>query len=176
MPEYTAKIRAKGLDGTGVTEDVAREMYAHKGRYYMAVVEVEVVERHDGDHYRTDLVIKQFEPAAHGGDVDAHLRGVTAAAYQNRKLKSDSDQLSIETQEDLNPSVQQVIEARADLRPHEYEVGPGKEPFTAACMVCGEDQAAPLHREQTGLPDPFAVPDDEEPGEEPEVQEEGDGS
>lgn len=112
MTDFTAKIRAKGLDGTGVDENLAREMFTTKGKHYMAIVELKVDETHekvDGQR-RVDLVITQVEPAT-SKDLDDHLRNITRTTYQNRALKSEDAQLQIETAEDLEPTVEQVIAA-----------------------------------------------------------------
>jgi hypothetical protein len=112
MTDFTAKIRAKGLDGTGVDENLAREMFTAKGKHYMAIVELKVDEIHekvDGQR-RVDLVITQVEPAT-SKDLDDHLRNITRTTYQNRALKSEDAQLQIETAEDLEPTVEQVIAA-----------------------------------------------------------------
>lgn len=112
MTDFTAKIRAKGLDGTGVDENLVREMFTTKGKHYMAIVELKVDETHekvDGQR-RVDLVITQVEPAT-SKDLDDHLRNITRTTYQNRALKSEDAQLQIETAEDLEPTVEQVIAA-----------------------------------------------------------------
>jgi hypothetical protein len=67
MSDTTAKIRAKGLDATGVTETIASQMYTRKGSHYMAIVEIKVDET-PGEH--------EYEP----GPDDSCLCGAAANA------------------------------------------------------------------------------------------------
>lgn len=86
MTDFTAKIRSKGLDATGVTEDTARAWYSALGSHHVAVVEVQIVDRRDnanGNH-SVEAVITQFEPAS-SEYLDDHLREVMRALYRGRR-------------------------------------------------------------------------------------------
>ncbi|WP_201300400.1 hypothetical protein, partial [Nocardioides sp. AX2bis] len=121
MTDHTARVRTKGLDGTGCTEELAAEMHSRRGAHYMAIVEVKVDAIHEtSDGKRSvDLVITQFEPAAAQGpmadQLDSHLRNLTRTTYQNRALHADDQQLQIDTQDDLEPTVEQVVAAGRGL-------------------------------------------------------------
>lgn len=112
MTDTTAKIRAKGLDATGVTEEIADEMYAHKGKHYMAIVELNVDETHDraDGKRKVDLVFTQVEPAL-DDRLDEHLRELTRTLHYNRKLHSPDEQLQIDTLDDVEPTVEGVVAA-----------------------------------------------------------------
>lgn len=108
----TAKIRAKGLNATGITEDIVTRLADANGGHLVAVIELKVDEIHnkvDGDR-RVDLVITQCEPAPDQNTVD-HLRNLQRSFYYERKLHSEDEQLQIETREDLEPTVEQVLAA-----------------------------------------------------------------
>lgn len=89
MTDTTAKIRSKGLETTGVTEELANEMWSNVGRHYMAIVEVRVEEPHgptaDGKR-RIDLVLTQVEPAQ-SDKLDDTLRELQRAMYRDRRAK-----------------------------------------------------------------------------------------
>lgn len=90
---HTAKIRSKGLDGTGVTEDVAKAMYAHMGGATLAIVELEHVERHDksnGDHM-VHLTIGTCEPIL-TDRMESAVRDLQRALWRDRK-RSEGDSL-----------------------------------------------------------------------------------
>lgn len=62
--KYTAKIRSKGLDNTGVTEDWAQRMAGHLNGHTLLIVEVEHADKTvkgDGDE-QVNLIIKSAEP------------------------------------------------------------------------------------------------------------------
>lgn len=108
--EYTAKIRAKGLASTGVTEEVARRLYGRRGSHVMLIVEAKVAETHDradGAH-RVDLTVEQVEPA-NDPKVDEHLRELTRALHGQRRLHDEDDQPQIDGLDDIEPTVAQVM-------------------------------------------------------------------
>lgn len=85
MTDYVARIRSKGLDATGVTEDVARQMYATLGSHTMMVVEVQHV-RHSDDaegKHSVELVITTAEPAQ-DEKMNNHLRELARGLYRRR--------------------------------------------------------------------------------------------
>lgn len=156
MTDTTAKIRAKGLDSTGVTEEIASTLYANKGKRIMAIVELHAVERHekaDGSR-RVDLVVEQVEPATED-NVAEHLRELTRTMYQNRAIAEG--QLSID--DSLTPSITDAVAAGAQHRPHPFL------PVDAAnddgiCDVCGLVNNVGVHF--TEFPDPFETPTNDE--------------
>jgi hypothetical protein len=165
MSDTTAKIRAKGLDATGVTETIASQMYTRKGSHYMAIVEIKVDETHENAEgkRKVDLVITQVEPST-DPTLDDHLRELTRTLYYNRQT-ADGNQPTLETGDTLEPTVEAVINANPGLKPHPYltsqlaiddtEAGP-------VCDVCGKAEADVIHH----MPavDPFTVdePEDEQ--------------
>lgn len=163
MTDITAKIRAKGLDATGVTEEIANQLFSQVGKYFMGIVEFEVVEPHGPNtegKRRIDLVLTQVEPAM-DSRLEDHLRELTRTLHQNRVLTSEDQELPIDGQEDLEPSVEQIIAAReaaeAADRPHQFvDDGAGD------CEVCDGPKGNPIHAEVVDLPD-----DDREPAEDP---------
>lgn len=85
MPDYIARLRAKGLDSTGVTEDLAKQYFSTLGSHHMAVVEFRVEDRKenaDGKH-TVDLILTQVEPSS-AAFLDDHLRELTRAMYRQR--------------------------------------------------------------------------------------------
>lgn len=129
--DYKAKIRGKStVSGTGLTEDVAKTLYAHKGRRIMAIVELEVEETHenkDGDR-KVDLVIVGCEPIDYGSELENHARELQRATYQRRKLNGPDQPLEIDSKDDLEPDVADVIARGKHLTtvpdPDDLETGP----------------------------------------------------
>lgn len=168
MSDTTAKIRAKGLDSTGVTEEIANQLYAHKGRHYMAIVEFKVEERHekaDGTR-KVDLILTQVEPAV-SDDMAEHLREISRTCYFNR---GTGDQPTLTGHEE--PTVEGVMKAGAKHRPHPFL------PVDATidnpiCDVCGALETAPVHSTQDALPEADDEPEgedqDDEKGYEPDT-------
>lgn len=161
--DYTAKIRAKGLDATGVTDQLAGEMYRNKGRHYMVIAEVKVDETHekaDGTR-KVDLVLTQVEPATNT-DLEEHLRELTRVGYFNRQ-KSDG-QMAIDDSLGSERTVADVMASGKSLRPHPF-LPDDVAKDTPICDVCGGIEASAVHSTQEVLDDP-------EPEEEPDVEEE----
>lgn len=82
MSDTSAKIRAKGLQHTGITDKHANQMYDNIGAHYKGVVDLKVV-RHsvDGDGKRTvELAIEGIELAP-SDDVAEHLRRLTRSIH-----------------------------------------------------------------------------------------------
>ncbi len=107
MPDTTAKIRAKGLDATGITEELAEKMYAHKGKRYMGIVELQVDEIHektDGKR-RVDLILTLVEPAT-DARLEDHLRELTRVCYFNRQTDTP---LPLSDADGPDPKIEDVI-------------------------------------------------------------------
>lgn len=110
--DYTAKIRAKGLEGTGVTEDIAKKMFHSQGKSTLAVVELVHKRKVDDDDTgrQVELVLRLVEPST-DETLNDHLRQLMRTMQQNRVLKSDDQQLQIDVADDLEPTVEQVVAA-----------------------------------------------------------------
>lgn len=156
MTDTTAKVRSKGLDSTGVTEEIANQMYAHKGKHYMAIVEVVVEERHEkaGGQKRVDLVIEQFEPAVDDALAE-HLRELTRTVYQNRAIADGQATLD----DTLTPDLKDAIAAGGQHEPHPFLPTDAADD-TAGCEVCALGETAAPHRAYSmdQVPDPFEAP------------------
>lgn len=154
MTDTTAKIRTKGCDTTGITEEIASTLYANKGKRIMAIVELHAAERHekvDGTR-RVDLVVEMVEPATNDA-LSEHLRELTRTMYQNRAIADG--QLAID--DTLTPSITDAVNAGALHRPHPFlPVDASVE--NGICDVCGRVEEEGVHA--VGLADPFAIPDD----------------
>lgn len=156
MTDTTAKIRSKGLDGTGFTEDLAAELFHRIGHHVKAIVELQVVDKH-GPNLKgqkgIELVITQLEVA---GDaiLEEHLRELTLTLHYNRSLDGHTGT----TTEGQERTVADVVSSGAKHRPH---------PFTPVdvtqdnpiCDVCGSLEAAAVHSAQEVLD----TDDEEEP-------------
>lgn len=163
----TAKVRAKGLAATGVTEDLAAQMFNTKGSRYLAIVELKVDEVHeksDGDR-RVDLVIAELEPVVDGdlnGALDEHVRTIWKALYENRMRAGTGpdDQLPLDPDDGPAPKVADII-AQGDAFVEKDEAGDPVGIWNGDT----DEQAAPdadeleePGEEPATARDPFAVP------------------
>lgn len=152
MTDTTAKIRGKGLDATGITEEIASDLFNRVGTHLMAIVDLQVVDRHGPDvkgKRGVELIIDGIEPAT-DDTLAEHLRELTRTVYLNRQ--HHGAQLSIDDALDDEPTVEGVIAAGTSQRPHPFL------PVDAAddngiCDVCGLLESAPRHSTQEQLPD-----------------------
>lgn len=147
MPDITASIRRKGLETTGVTEELASKMFHNVGGYYMAIVELKVKQPHGPDdegQCKVDLVLTQVEPAT-SESLDAHLRELTRTLDFSRRLTAIDAQLTIDTREDLEPTVEAVTAAGMRFKPHLFVASdlPGE---TGVCDACGEPASYGAHK------------------------------
>ncbi len=81
----TAKIRARGADGTGITDEVAKAMFLNMGGTTIAIVELEHVRQineSSGDH-KVELTIGFIEPATSDRMEDV-LRTLARGTYRSR--------------------------------------------------------------------------------------------
>lgn len=86
MTDTTAKIRSKGCESTGLTEQIASRSGAHLGSHLMAVVELRAEARTDdaeGKHV-VHYVITQIEPAVNERAED-HLRELSRTLHAQRR-------------------------------------------------------------------------------------------
>jgi hypothetical protein len=84
---YTAKIRTRGCDNTGVTEQVAKEMFRNMGGTTLAIVELEHVRQineSSGDH-KVELTLGFIEPVAPGSKTEDVVRELSRALYRDRR-------------------------------------------------------------------------------------------
>jgi hypothetical protein len=167
MPDTTAQVAAKGCNSTGITEELAVQLHGQLGKKIIAVVEMVSEtrsENRDGKE-KVGLSILTIEPAP-TADTEDHLRELARAFYYERKLNSPDGQLTIETRDDLEPTVAQVVAEQKKAIPHEFlpALDAPKE-----CEVCGKGTRAKVHN----VPDDVAAapeteadepePDDTEP-------------
>lgn len=147
--DITANIHAKGLKDTGVTEEVAGQMYRAKGKTYLALCEVTVAEtreRADGQR-RVDLIMGTFEPVL-DDTLEDHLREINRVLHRNR-VQVDG-QLALD--DSLAPSVEDVLAAGNRHKPHPYIASTLSTDDDAICDVCGLKQEVTLHNMPTASP------------------------
>lgn len=164
--DYTAKIRAKGLDATGVTEQLAAEMYRNKGRHYMAICEVKVDETHekaDGNR-KVDLILTLVEPATDSA-LEEHLRELTRVGYLNRQ-QADG-QLAIDQSLGQERTVADVLSSGGKFKPHPFIVVDASVD-NPICDVCGGIEASAVHSRQDVLDEPD--PEDDEQDDERDAE------
>lgn len=150
--DYTAAVRGKGLENTGVTEDIARTMYSTLGRRTIAVVELKHVRQINDDKTgrKVELSIEALEPST-SPELDDHLRQVMRTLHQNRALKADGEQLAIDTADDLEPTVEGVIAAG------EQHIAETDEPLPDTIDDQDDDQDDAVPESNVRLMDPFAT-------------------
>lgn len=109
MTDYTARIRAKGLDSTGVTEALAKQFYSSLGAHGLAIVEYRVEARRENADagHSVDLILTQVEPST-VAFLDDHLRELMRALYRNRALAEGQ---GILPGSDDGPALQDVVRA-----------------------------------------------------------------
>ena len=164
-------VRIAGRQGpNGVTDDLAEKLYRKTVTSFMAVVEFhleDVGERVRDGKERVSLSIGNLEVAVDDKHIaEDHLREIQRAIHMNRKLHAPDAQLTIDTRDDLEPTVEQVIANNPGLVRHDYVepdtlVADGETPL---CELCGHPEAYVLH--QDASINPFELPDeddDEEP-------------
>jgi hypothetical protein len=162
--DYTAKIRAKGLDGTGLTETHAAELFNRVGHTFTAIVELQVTDKH-GPNLKgqrgIELVITTLEPALDNDPtienrIEDHLREIARTLYYNRAI--DDAQPTLDPGDGINPKVSDVIAAGVRHHPHPYLASTLSTDDDAICDVCGLIETAGVHYTQDFLPT-----NDEEP-------------
>lgn len=158
MTDTTAKIRAKGCDGTGLTEELAGQLFTQVGRHYMAIVEFRVEEPHGPNaegKRRVDLILEQVEPAT-DDQLAEHLRELTRTLYQNRAI-ADGQTLLDDT---LTPDLKDAIAAGAQHEPHPF-LPTDAAADNPSCEVCGLADTAAVHADQATVADPFDISEEE---------------
>lgn len=166
MTDYTAQIKAKGLESTGVTEEIARSLYNRLGSHMMFIVEGRVdarTEGTDGSH-KVQLTLTQVEPAT-DDNLSDHLRELTRTLHYNRAL--DESQPTLDGGDGINPTVGDAIAAGQRHRPHPFlPVDASND--NGICDVCGLVEIAGVHSTQDFLPDDDGDPELDEQDDEDE--------
>lgn len=164
MSDTTAKIRAKGCENTGLDEELARRLHDGKpGKHLMAIVELRYVQPHGPDtegKRAVDLVITQLEPTE-DSNVEEHLRNLQRQLYYERQLAAGGDgQLQLNTQSDVEPTVEETLLAGKRFEPHDYVQDPAK-PAGQGCDTCGKPEFAKIH-DAADRPDPSSDEGDQD--------------
>ena len=154
--ETHAKIQSKGLDGTGITEDLAAELFHQVGHHFMAVVELQVADKR-GPNLKgkraVDLVITRIEPAPDQMTTE-HVRELARAFHYERALDGDQP-LPVDGQ-GIEPKVSDVLASGARHRPHPFLPADASEE-NPICDVCGViESGTQLHElldDETDEPD-----------------------
>jgi hypothetical protein len=163
--DYAASITTKGLDGTGLTEDVARKLYSRRGRKAMAVVELvvdETSDKRDGTH-KVALAIAGLELVLDHTDIENHLRDLQQTIYANRQ-RADG-QMAIDEQLGGERTVEDVLSSGRSHRPHPFIVVDASVE-NPICDVCGGIEASAVHSTQELISD---AQDDDSEGPLPEL-------
>lgn len=166
----TASIAAKGTNGTGITEDLAKRCHDQLGKKILAVVELVAEtrqEKRNGDE-KVVLSILTVEPAPNSMTED-HLRELARSFHYERQLADG--QLSLETGDDIEPKVADVLEQGAKHRPHPYLASTLSTDDDAVCDVCGQLETAAVHADRTAFADPFATSSTDEDDEDEDEDE-----
>ncbi|MBA2952140.1 hypothetical protein GON03_19175 [Nocardioides sp. MAH-18] len=153
MTDTQATINSKGLDGTGITEDIAAELFHKVGTHVMAIVDLQVVDKHGPSvkgKRKVTLVIDGIEPAL-DDTLAEHLRELQRTVYLNRKHADGQLAIDQELTGD-EPTVEGVVAAGAAHRPHPFLPVDASED-NPICDVCGLLEAAARHSVQDLLPD-----------------------
>jgi len=167
MTDTTATINAKGLDATGITEEIAADLFHKVGTHLIAIVDLQVVDKHGPNvkgKRKVTLSIDGIEPAL-DKNVAEHLRELTRTMYFNRQVDQPLDGGEERTVDD-------VLAAGKKHEPHPYLASGLAIDDDAICDVCGQHEGAAVHADRDQVSDPFAVNEadldavDEEPAEE----------
>lgn len=152
MTDTHASIATKGLDNTGITEDLADELFHKVGSHLMAIVDLQVVDRSGPnvkDKRKVHLIIDGIEPAT-TEDMAEHLRELSRVGYLNRAHANGTIAINEELKNER--TVADVMAAGAAHKPHPFL------PVDASidngiCDVCGKLEVVPVHSQQETLPD-----------------------
>lgn len=156
--KYRAKINAKGLDTTGVTEDHARRMAATLGSHHLFVVEARaatVLTDEEGNQ-QVALVLTQVEPVPDAQEDT--VREFLRALYRQRP---DQQGQAVLTGTDAGPSVSDAAGALASHIEESGGVWDGS--------MDGPLDPPPAPEAECPAPD-CILPEDHDGDHEPEVQ------
>jgi hypothetical protein len=127
----TASINAKGTNDTGITDDMIKSLHDNLGKAIVAVVEIRSesrVENLKGDE-KVNLVIQTLEPAT-SSDAEDYLRQFARSMHRQRQVESPDHQPAIDTLDDVEPTVEEVIAAGQDHVAHTDDELPDPDPET----------------------------------------------
>lgn len=118
MTNTSAKILSKGCDKTGITTELAQQLYAGGRTSILAIVELEVVQDHTNrvsGKNAVDLAITTIEPVVSNSTVieeraQDDIRRVAKALFVNRKM-GDGEQLTFDDNEPVLADVLAATEA-----------------------------------------------------------------
>lgn len=139
----TASINSKGTNDTGINDDMIKSLHDNLGKAIVAVVEIRSesrVENLKGDE-KVNLVIQTLEPAT-SPEAEDYLRKFARSLHTERKLNSDDETLDIQTSDDLEPKVADVLAEGAKHMPHEFADTPDGD-----CEICGQTGGAAIHQD-----------------------------
>lgn len=163
----TGTIKAKGLANTGITEQHLARIQL--GDTVLAVVELVAdayTETRDGDD-KVAFNVLTIEPAPNQATID-HLRNLTRSFFYERQLADG--QLQIDTGDDIEPKVADVLAAGRQHEPHPYLTSQLAVDDNPVCDICGQVEDTPVHQAtKHTVTDPFQVPDDEPDDEQPDL-------
>lgn len=176
MTDTTAKIRSKGCEGTGITEEIATDLFQSVGTHMMAIVDLQVVDK-SGPNIKgkrtVEIVIDGIEPAT-DDNLAEHLRELTRTCYFNRQ----TDQ-PLTLDDNIEPDLKTVLEAGRRLEPHPYLASTLSTEDEPVCDVCGLLEPAAVHADRSLVADPFAdneVDDDQDGDTEDDTEDDTEGN
>lgn len=152
MTDTHGNIQSKGLDGTGITEEIIGDHFNRVGAHMMAIVDLQVVDKAGPNlkgKRKVTYVIDGIEPAT-DEDLAEHLRELQRTVYLNRQ--HSGAQRAIGEELDDEPTVEGVVAAGAAHRPHPFLPVDASQD-NPLCDVCGLVEATPRHSVQDQLPD-----------------------
>lgn len=154
MTDTTGNINSKGLDGTGISEEIVGDLFNKVGTHMMAIVDLQVVDKAGPNlkgKRKVVFVIDGIEPAL-DENLAEHLRELQRTVYLNRKHSDGQLTIDHELGAGAERTVDDVVKAGTAQRPHPFL------PVDAAddngiCDVCGLLETAPRHSVQDQLDD-----------------------
>lgn len=155
----TASIATKGTQSTGITEEIAKRLHDNLGKTILVIAEITSEARTEnkaGDE-KVKLSLGMIEVAPDGLAAD-HVRELARSFHYERQLADGQPTLD----DDIEPKVSDVLEHGAQFRPHPYLASTLSTDDNPVCDVCGHHEGAAVHAERETLPDPFAVPEDDD--------------
>lgn len=153
MTDTHAQIVGKGLDGTGITEDMADDLFNRVGAHLTAVVDLQVIDKAGPNlkgKRKVSLAITSIEPAV-DPDLAEHLRELARAAYSVRTRAGAQRAIDDELDSE-EPTVAGVMAAGRAHCPHPF-IPVDVTLDNPICDVCGELEPAPRHSVQDLLPE-----------------------
>lgn len=149
MTDIHAKIRAKGLEKTGVTERYADRMFNDIGGRYMAIVELKAEMPHGPNtegKRAIDLVIENIEVAP-TTSTDEYLRNLQRQFGYERRLEEEGPAL-LEPDGQAHPRTEDVLDAGGAFLPHPYvasTLSTDDSEHGPVCDHCGQIESAGVH-------------------------------